>query len=120
MIEEYQKIIDRLYYQNRDLSSSLQSLNNLNSKLLDFNVKLNRESTKLDSFANKVVSYYSIDEIAINKKIVKNKEDVDSVIAYVNGIVSGISENISSTSDKINNNKNKIKYYERKIKEKKS
>ena len=116
MIEEYVKSIDKLRYQNRSLISNLQSLSNLNSKLVNLTIKLTKESNALDSFANKIGNYYSIDNNPINSKIMNNKDDVDSVIEYINGIVSGINENIESTNRIINENKNRIKLYEKKAK----
>ena len=116
MIEEYVKSIDKLRYQNRSLISNLQSLSNLNSKLVNLTIKLTKESNALDSFANKIGNYYSIDDNPINSKIMNNKDDVDSVIEYINGIVSGINENIESTNRIINENKNRIKRYEKKAK----
>lgn len=116
MIEEYVKSIDKLRYQNRSLISNLQSLSNLNSKLVNLTIKLTKESNALDSFANKIGNYYSIDNNPINSKIMNNKDDVDSVIEYINGIVSGINENIESTNRIINENKNRIKRYEKKVK----
>lgn len=120
MIEEYVKSIDKLRYQNRSLISNLQSLNDLNSKIIDLKIKLTKESKTLDSFANRVGTYYSIEDNPINFKIMNNKDDVDSVIEYINGIITGISESISSTTNKIENNKSKIKRYEKKVKEEKS
>ena len=69
MIEEYVKSIDKLRYQNRSLISNLQSLSNLNSKLVNLTIKLTKESNALDSFANKIGNYYSIDNNPIRKNL---------------------------------------------------
>ena len=119
MIEELQRIIDNLNYQISSLSSSIKSYNSLNAQLAGIVSSLKSESEKLDNFSNKVGNYYTVDELLINGKILDCKDNVDSVISYINGITSGINSKISDINSKIEKNKNSIWYYEKKLKEEK-
>ncbi len=117
MIDEYNRIINNLSYQNYNLSSSLSSYNDLKSQLAGLVSKLRKESNNLDNFANKVGAYYSVDNISIGDRVKDNKEDVDSVILYINGIISGIESKTSDINRKVDNNNNSIWYYRNKIRE---
>lgn len=117
MIEKYERIINNLSYEVYSLSSSISSFNSIKSQLVDLVTRLNRESGKIDKLANQVKAYYSVDEVGIDNKIMDNKEDIDSVISYINSIITGVDSKISDVNRQIDNDNDSIWYYKRKIKE---
>ncbi len=117
MIEEYEKKINYLYYLNRNLSSSIGSFNTLRGQLAGIVSKLEKENTKLETLVKNIGSYYTVDGLAIGDKISDNEDDIDSVISFINGIISGVDTKVSDIKKQIDSNNNSIWWYEKKLKE---
>ncbi len=119
MIEKYENIIDNLYYAIRQLNASIQSYNNMKRDLAEIRAKLEKESTSLDNFSRKVGNYYEIDGVSVGQKISANKDDVDAVISYIDGITLGIDGAVATANKQIDDNNGSIWWYKKKIKEEK-
>ncbi len=116
MIEEYEKKINNYNYKNRNLNTSVNSLDSLKGQLSDIVTKLVKESIKLDSATNTVGYNYEVDDVSIVKIIVKNKSEVDSVVSYIKGIISGLDTEVSNINKQIESNNRSISYYKRLLK----
>jgi ribosome-associated translation inhibitor RaiA len=107
----YDSYIYSLYQDIEKCNKLISAMSGVKGPLAALIPSLSNESTRLVSIANTVRSCYTIDEVAINKKIINNKGDVDSVIESINSILSTIDSNISKYKSQIQNDYYWIDYY---------